>query len=212
LTKDFPDGQLAADAFYALGLIFSDENKFEQAADNFRMAIKLGEPDLRFQAAIGLADIYSRQGDPEEALEQYNKIIKDAPGAVRSLFPRIAQAYYKAGNYTEAKNFYAKSLEAALPAEAAEIRFSLGEVLEANAEPEAAIQQYLLAAELYTQADPEIFVRSLLRAAKLYEDQENFKAALNIYKRIIKQAPSAPEAGFVQEKIDGISSLKRPSL
>ncbi|MDP2927549.1 MAG: tetratricopeptide repeat protein [Candidatus Omnitrophota bacterium] len=203
LVEDFPDSQLTADAFYALGLTFSDENKFEQAVDNLRMAIKLGKADLRAQAAVALADIYSRDGRFQEAMEQYNEIIKDAPGLGKSLFPRIAQAYYRVGNYEEAKIFYFKSLEVAAPVEIADIRFSLAEVLEANSEPEAAIQQYLLAADLYPQT-PQLFLRSLLRVAKLYEDKENFKEALKIYKRMIEKVPSAPEAGFVQERIDGI--------
>ena len=132
LAKDFPDSQLIADAFYAIGLTFSDENKFDSAVDNFKMAIKL-----------------------------------------------------------------------AAPAQIADIRFSLAEVFEANSEPESAIQQYLLAADLYPRAS-QLFIRPLLRAAKLYEDQENFKAALKIYNQIIEKAPAAPEAGFVQERIDGV--------
>jgi len=203
LAKDFPDNQLIADAFYVLGLIFSDENKFEQAVNNFRMAIKLGRANLRVQAAVALADIYIREGKPEEALVQYNEIIKDTPELGKSLFPWIAQAYYKVGNYAEAKILYFKSLEVATPAQVADIRFSLAEVLEANSEFEAAIQQYLMAADLYMQT-PQLFVRSLLRVAKLYEDKENFKEALKIYKRIIEKAPSVLEAGYVQERIDWI--------
>ena len=212
LVKDFPHSQLVADAFYALGLTFSAENKFDAAVDNFSMAIKLGKADLRAQATAALADIYSRQERPQEALEQYSQIIKDAPGLDKSLFSRIAQAYYKLGNYAEAKIFYFKSLKVAAPQENADLRFSLAEVLEANAETEAAIQQYLLAADLYLQVLPPkelpttglLFVRPLLRAAQLYEDKENFKEALKIYKRIIESAPSAPEAGYVQERIEGM--------
>jgi TolA-binding protein len=203
LTVDFPDSQLIADAFYAIGLTFSDENKFTQAVDNFRMAIKLGSVDLRSQAAVALADIYSRAGRFQEALVQYNEIIKDTPELGKSLFPRIAQVYYKVGNYAEAKILYFKSLQAAAPAEIADIRFSLAEVLEANSELDAAIQQYLLAADLYIQT-PRLFLRSLLRVAKLYEDKENFKEALKIYRRIIQKAPAALEVGFVQERIDWI--------
>jgi tetratricopeptide (TPR) repeat protein len=208
LTKDFPDSQLAADAFYALGLIFSEENKIDEAAVNFKMAIKSGKADLRDQSEVALADIYSRKGMLEEALDQYNQIVRDDPGLAKSLFPRIAQVYYKSGNYKAAKEFYLKSLEFAAPEEIADIRFSLAEVFEANAEPEAAIQQYLLAADLYTQ-NLELFVRSLLRVAKLYEDEENFKEALKIYNRIIQKAPAAPEVGFVQERIEGIRGINR---
>ncbi|MFH1281946.1 MAG: tetratricopeptide repeat protein [Candidatus Omnitrophota bacterium] len=225
LLKDFSDSPLIADAYYALGLIFSDENKFEQAVNNFSLAIKFGKADLRAQAAVDLADIYNREGKPEKALEQYNQIIKETPGLSKLLFPRVAQAYYRAGNYEEAKAFYYKSLGVIAPAQMADIRFGLAEALEANSEPQAAIQQYLLAADFYTRTTlykgpdtagqeagsrkllyiPRLFARSLLRVAKLYEDKENFVAALRIYKRIIQEAPSAPEAGFIQERIDGIS-------
>ncbi|MHB8154851.1 MAG: tetratricopeptide repeat protein, partial [Candidatus Omnitrophota bacterium] len=201
LTQDFPDSQLIADAFYAIGLTFSDENKFDAAADNFRMAIKFGRVDLRAQAAVALVDIYSREGRPQEALKLYNEIVQDTPGLDKSLFSRIAQAYYKVGNYTEAKVFYFKSLGVVAPEEIADIRFSLAEVLEANSESEEAIQQYLLVADLYTQT-PQLLVRPLLRAAKLYEDKENFKEALKIYERIIQKAPSVLEVGYVQERVD----------
>jgi len=214
LAKDFPDSRLAAEAFYAIGLTFSDENKFELAADNFNSAVKFGKADLKVQAAVALADIFNRAGKSEEALAQYNRIVKTAPELNKLLLPRMAQVCYKTGNYAQAKVFYFKSLEAAAPAQIADIRFSLAEVLEANAEPGAAIQQYLLAGDLYLQvSEPgntrQLFVRSLLRAAKLYEDKENFKEALKIYQRIMEQAPSASEAGFVQEKIDGILAASR---
>ena len=203
LIQDFPDSQLIADAFYAIGLTFSDENKFNAAVDNFRMAIKFGRVDLRVQAAVALVDIYSREGRPQEALKLYNEIVQDTLGLDKALFSRIAQAYYKIGNYAEAKVFYFKSLGVAASEEIADIRFSLAEVFEADSEPKEAIQQYLLAADLYTQT-PQLFVRSLLRVAKLYEDKENFKEALKIYERIIQKAPFVLAAGYVRERIDWI--------
>jgi len=205
LTKDYPQSQLAADAFYALGLTFADENQFGQAEDNLRRAFKLGKADLRAQAVLALADLYSRQGRLSEALDQYNEIIKEAPELGKSLLPRIAQSYYKVGNYADAKTFYFKSLAVAAPAEMADLRFNLAETLEANSELEAAIQQYLLAADLYAPAS-QSFIKSLLRAAKLYEDKESFREALQIYRRVIQKAPGALEDGFVQERIDWIRS------
>jgi TolA-binding protein len=203
LTKDFPQNQLAAQAYYALGLTFGDENNFEQAADNFKTAIKLGDADIKTQSQAALADTYSRLGNTEEALVQYNRIIKDASGSSQEFFSRMAQVYYKMGNYPEAKKYYLKSLETATPAEAAGLRFSLAEVLEANAETDEALKQYLMAADLSMQS-PEMFTRSLLRAAKLNEDKENFKDSLQIYRRIIEKTPQAPEAAFAQERVDWI--------
>jgi cellulose synthase operon protein C len=206
LAQDFPNSSLTAEAFYALGLTFSDEHKFEQAADSFRTAVKLGNSDLKTQAAIALGDIYDQEDRPEEALAQYKEIIKDSPDLGNLLLSRIAQAYYKVGDYEKAKIFYSQSLEAADNKDVAGIRFKLAEVLEAKSEFDAAIQQYLTIADLYAQA-PQLFGRSLLRAAKLYEDKENFKEALNIYKRIIQKG--APEEKFAQERIDWIKGSGR---
>jgi TolA-binding protein len=204
LTKDYPDSRLAPEAFLALGQIFSDENKPDEAIDNLKKAINLGDADLKVQAAIVLAGVYSRLEKPQEELDEYTQIIKNNPDLSKSLFPQIAQVYYKAGNYDEAKKFYLKSLDlSGGELESAHLRFSLAEVLEASAQTEAAIKQYILAADLYT-GNPQLFVRSLLRAAKLYEDKDNLQESLKIYKRIMEKVPDAPEAGFVQEKIDWI--------
>ena len=206
LAKDFPDSSLAANAFYVLGLISSDENKFDQAQDYFRVAIKIGNDDLGAQAMMSLADSFSRAGKPEEALAQYKELIKRNPDLGGLLYARVAGAYYKVGDYAQAKALYFKSLADGALLEAASIRFNLAETLEANAEPEAAIQQYLLVANL-NSGSPELSVRAWLRAAKIYEDQENFKEALKIYQIVVEK--KVEESGFAREKADWIISQKR---
>lgn len=171
LTNDFPNSRLSAEAFYALGLVFSAEDKFEQAVDNFKMAVELGNADLKIKAAAALGKVN-----------------------------------YKLGDYEGAKLYYAKSLEGADRNEIAGIRFNLAEALEANSELDAAIHEYLLAADLDGQ-DPHSSVLALLRAAKLYEDKENFKEALEVYKRVIRK--NTQEAEFAQERIEWINSNRR---
>ncbi|MFA6358139.1 MAG: tetratricopeptide repeat protein [Candidatus Omnitrophota bacterium] len=202
LIKDSLNSHLAADAYYALGLTFSDENKFQQAMDNFKMAIELGGKDLKVQAALALGDIYIRQGSIEDALVQYKKLVKDNPDLAKVLFPRIAEVYYKAADYESAKLFYSKSLEVVDDNEIENIRFNLAEVLEAKGELDASCKQYLLVADLNLKS-PEYYPRSLLRAAKLYEDKEDWANALKIYNRIQK---STEETKFAQEKIEWIKT------
>jgi len=47
-------------------------------------------------------------------------------------------------------------------------------------------------------------VKSLLRVAAIYEDAENFKEAMNIYKRIISL--NVEEAKYAKERIDWIKT------
>jgi len=205
LAKDFPDSALVAEAFYAMGLIFSDENKLEQATDNFRLAVKFSRAELKVNAAVALADISGKAGRAEEALAQYKEIIENNPDLGSLLFSRVAGAYYKVGDYSEAKALYFKSLEVAAPEEMASIRFKLAEVLEANAEPEAAIQQYLLVRDL-DLSSKDLSVRALLRVAKIYEDKENFKEALKVYQIIIDK--KIEESGFAKERAEWIAAQR----
>jgi len=78
LARDFPDSDLAGNAFYALGLTFSDESKLEQAADNFRLAIKHGNAQIRTQAVVALAKVCYKVQDYEGAKLFYSKSLEAA--------------------------------------------------------------------------------------------------------------------------------------
>jgi len=202
LTEDFPDSRLAGDAFYTLGLIFSDEDKLTQAADSFKRAVKIGSPELKKQAAVAIGDTYYRASQFEEALARYKETLKENQDLGNLLFPRLAEVSYKIGDYSAAKSFYTRAIQLSTPQDVAGLKFGLAEALEANSEPDAAIQQYLAAADLYTE--PHQLVRALLRAAKLYEDREESKEALKIYRRVITK--NTLESGFAQERIDLITA------
>jgi len=205
LTRDYPDNSLTGDAFYALGLIDNDENRLTEASGNFKKAVENGSPELKLQSRIALGDVYFQQGSFEEAIGQYKETIKENPDLEKMVLPRIADAYYRAGDYGNAKNFYSKSVGMADDKEVAGIRFSLGEVLEALGQFEEAAQQYLQSADL-NKGYPELHARALLRAAKIYEDKEDFKTALKIYNRV----PQGIEGSkLAHEKIKWIKSGKK---
>jgi TolA-binding protein len=75
LIKDFPSSDLRANAFYALGLTSSEENKSEEAIENFKMALNGGR-DLKAQATVSLAKIYYKLGDYQEAKFCYNRALE----------------------------------------------------------------------------------------------------------------------------------------
>lgn len=78
LARDFPGSNLTGDAFYSLGLTFSDEGKPEQAADSFRMAVKLGPAKVRACATAALAESYYKTQDYEQAKLFYQKSLESA--------------------------------------------------------------------------------------------------------------------------------------
>jgi tetratricopeptide (TPR) repeat protein len=203
LAKDFPDSSLAGDALYALGLVFRDENKFAQAVDNFKLAIKSAGAGLKSEAVLAVADIYFQQGKSEEALGEYKQLLKTNPDLGFLLFTRIAKCYYKLQDYEQAKLFYQKALELPDIKGTSDIQFSLAEVLEAKNELDAAITLYLKLADICSD-NLELSIRALLRAAKIYEDRDDFRDALNVYERIAQN--KTEESKFAQERIEWIKA------
>ena len=201
LTSDFKDSRVCADAFYLLGLMNGDEDRFAQAQDDLRLAIKQGGPELKRQAAIELADIYNRQGKTQDALNAYKDILDESPDLASLLYPKIAEGYYKAQDYEQAKVFYQKSLSLLSGDDALKAEFDLAEVLEAEGETDEAVAEYLKVADA-AEKNTKLSVRALLRAANIYEDKDNFKEAAILYNRVIDK--KTEEASFARERIDWI--------
>ncbi|HTZ10938.1 MAG TPA: tetratricopeptide repeat protein [Candidatus Margulisiibacteriota bacterium] len=202
LTQDFPKSNLVVDAYYALGSISEDEEKHEEAIANFKKVIELGKFDLKGQAAIALADIYTKQGNLELVESTYKNILQEHPGLTYLVYPKIAELYLKKDNYSEALNYYRKSLEIVPSRDMAAIQFKIAEILESLNNPDQAIEEYLKIGYLYPD-NAKLTVKSLLRIAEIYEGRENFKEAVGIYRKVISL--NTEEAKFAQERIDWIT-------
>jgi TolA-binding protein len=203
LIQDFPKSNLVADAYYALAASFAEESKYDEAMDNFRKVIELGKTDLAGQAVIAIADLYAKTDKPDLALAEYKDTLKDYPHLVNLVYPKMADLFYKLGNFQEAIDYYRKSLDIMPAKEMAAIQLKIAEVLQAEGKPDEAIEEYLKVTYLYSENN-NLAVKALLRVASIYEDKENFKEAINLYRRIISM--NAEEAKFAQERIDWIKS------
>ena len=203
LIQDFPKSNLIPDAHYALGSIYTEDSQYEDAINNFKKVIELGRSDLAATADIAIADIYVKQDQLDLALQAYKKIAGDYSNLVGLVYPKIADIYSKIGNYDEAMDFYQKSLEVVPVKEMSNIQFKIAEVKKTQGKLQEAIEEYLKVTYLYSQ-DNGLVVKALLRVAAIYEDKEDFKEALNIYKRITSMA--VEEAKYAQERIDWIKT------
>ena len=201
LIQDFPKSNLIPDAYYALGSTYEDESRHDEAAANFKKVLELGKQELTGQAAIAIADIYARQEKFDLALSSYKDIARDYPNLVNLTDPKMADLYYKSGDYNQAVVFYRKSLEKSSPKEAPGIQLKIAEVLQAGGKPDLAIEEYLKVTYLYSE-DSSLSVKALLRVAEIYEDKQNFKEASNIYQRIISM--NTPEAKYARERQEAI--------
>jgi len=201
LIQDFPKSNLVADAYYALASSYEEESKHEEALENFKKVRELGKSDLIGQAAIAMADIYLKQGNSDLALNTYKNTVTEYPGLAHLIYPKMADLFYKTNNYSEAIDFYRRSLEVVPAREMAGVQMKIAEVLEAAGKSEEAIEEYLKVTYLYSE-DNNLTVKALLRVAQIYETRENFKEAVNIYRRII--AMNVEETKYARERIDWI--------
>jgi TolA-binding protein len=206
LIQDFPKSNLIADAYYALGSSFEEESRHEEAIDNFKKVIELGKTDLSGQAAIVITDIYVKQNKTELALKAYKDIITEYPNLTNLVYPKIARLFYKTNNLAQALDFYRKCLDVVPAKEMVGIQFNIAEVLEAQGNIQEAIEEYLKVTYLYSENNT-LAVKALLRVAAIYEGKEDFKEAVNIYKRIISM--NTEEAKYAQERIDWIKEHVR---
>lgn len=206
LIQDFPGNNLIPDAYYALGSTYAEENKYDDAVNNFKKVIETGKSDLAGTANIAIADIYTRQDKIDSSLKIYQDAVSDYPNLASLIYPKIADLYRKTNNYAEAVNFYRKSLNIAPVGETADIQFKIAEALQAQGSYSDAIEEYLKVTYIYSENN-DLTVKALLRVAAIYEDKENFKEAVNIYKRI--NFMNVPEAKYAQERIDWIRAHRK---
>jgi TolA-binding protein len=201
LIQDFPDTSLIASCYYAIGSTYGEESNYPEAINNFKKVIELGKSDLAGQAAIAIADIQIKQGQLDLAVTTYKDLIQEYVNLNHLVYPKIAEVYLKMGNYELALDFYRKSLEVVSVREMSQVQFKIAEVLQAQGKSLEATEEYLKVTYLYSENN-DLAVKSLLRVAGIYEDGENFKEAINIYKRITSM--NVEEAKYAKERIDWI--------
>jgi len=201
LIQDFPKSSLLPDAYYALGSINEEESVYDEAVKNFEKVMEFGKSDLAGTAAIAIADIYTKQQKLDLALGTYKRAVRDNANLAGLIYPKIGDIFFKMNDYDSALDYYRKSMDTVPVKEMSSIQFKIAEVLQAQKKPQEAIEAYLKVTYLYAE-NSDLVVKSFLRVAAIFEDAENFKEALNVYKKIASM--DVQEAKYAQERMDWI--------
>lgn len=201
LTQDFSKSNLVPNAYYALGTISESQSKYDEALSNFEKVTEFGKSDLAGTSMIAAAGVYVKQQKYDLALKTYNDVIDNYQNLVSLVYPKMGDVYQKTGDYNKAVEFYRKSLDIVPIDETGTIQFKIAETRETEGKSDQAIEEYLKVSYLHPQ-ESSLAVKSLLRVASIYEGKDNFKEALNIYKKIA--AMNVEEAKYANERIEWI--------
>ncbi|MCK5014131.1 MAG: tetratricopeptide repeat protein [Candidatus Omnitrophica bacterium] len=203
--NEFPGSDRLDLVRYELGRAYQSKEEYDRAVNAFKLIDNTRNPQLHAKAKLAIADIFSRDLDPDSSIETYQNIIDTSPKYKRDAHIKIAEVQKKAKNYTEAISAYKKALESDVKNSEhsnAELQFLIADAYQLFNKNDQAIDEYLKISYLYP-SDVSWGIKAHLRMARIFEDNEQWNEAKITYEKIIKF--EADESKFAQERLDWIN-------
>ena len=172
-----------APLYCVIGDIYLSTGYFEDAITEYKMAIWLDS--FNIAAYRHLCRAYEEQGDYNQAIEVYNKLIAMAPN-IPDLYSNLANIYYIKGEFDLAISNYQTAITLnPNPSWTSIIAQTMGFVYQENkSDPDAAISAYQTAYVL-TPDDIAIYVN----LGSAFYDKEDYVNALQIYRQALEFQP-----------------------
>jgi len=203
--SEFPGSDRLDLIRYELGRAYQTKGEYDRAVNVFKLIDDTRNPELHAKAKLAIADIFSRDLDPDSSVETYQNIIDTSPKFKRDAYIKIAEVQKKAGNYTEAISAYKNALESDVKSSEhsnAELQFLIADVYQLFNKNDQATDEYLKISYLYPK-DVSWVIKAYLRTARIFEDNEQWNEAKITYEKIIKF--ETDESKFAQERLDWIN-------
>lgn len=200
------DRQIAADAMFWRGEIYSRRGNYRQASRDYAQYLSLtGERKCRtFGLALyGLGYAYFMQENYQEAFKQFNKFVESYPVSSRAIdkattadaYMRIGDCYFHSRKYTAAEESYNKAI-ATDPSQAgyAVYQKAFAQGLTGRYEDKIGTLTYLT--ETYPESS--YIDDALYEKGRAYVQLENSTQAISAFEQLTEQFPQsqyAPVAG-----------------
>ena len=126
------------------------DGKLEAAAGEYHLALQLNRaserplPGVTAECNVLLGEVASLQGQPEEAIGDYQQALRAVPGYSLA-YKALGIIYFPRGDYREAAKYFRKAVE--LNPDELESRFFLGTCYMKLGEPHQAVAQFRAARE-----------------------------------------------------------------
>lgn len=213
LADEFPESKTAPKALFRIGEIYYLSLDEPEKGLEY-LALAAGEADdaaLVLQARRYMAEIYENSTrDFDLAIEQYHKIINEGgPGVAEDeYYYRIAGAYFKKGNYSQAAIEYKTMLER-FPGSgrAQDAWYQVASLMLLLEKPGEALEIFRRLLESGPSPEREYDIRMGIGAC--YEEMEKLDEALREYE---EAAELYPDRELIARKMDAVRKRKEKKL
>ena len=154
----------------------------DKSAEFIVKAVKIAPQDLNANMTAG--QIFSRNNQPENALQYLQKAVELDPGNTAAI-RNLAQTYYDLGNINESIATYQKAIRTTVDMKTkADLHFNLGVLYNQIGDFDEAGDHFISALDL----NPED-VEAILGMAQTFESNEKWRKAEKFYKELIYLQP-----------------------
>lgn len=206
-VKSFPGSESLGMAYFELGQAHAALGNFDKSVAAFNKITKENGRDLFVKSRLAIADIFSKEMDPQSALTTYQNVIETSPEFKRDAFVKIAEVYRGTKEYTKAIQSLNQALDVAKKDSLyknSEIQFRIADTYQLLNQSQKAIDEYMKVPYLYPD-DKSWVVKSYLRLGRMFEDDEQWPEAISAYQKVIDL--KTDEMKFAKERVDWISQF-----
>jgi tetratricopeptide (TPR) repeat protein len=178
---------IESESLYArnnLGSALAEQNRFEEAMEEFKAALRIDPHDA--DAHYNLGNVLSRQGNFSEAVERFHETLRLDPGYADAHYD-LGNALARQGELDEAAAHFRTSL--LLAPQDSRAHFNLGQIFSKQGKVIEAIGQYRQALRI----DP-LHVRAHYYLAVALAEQRDLEGARREFQEAVRIEPGVAEA------------------
>jgi tetratricopeptide (TPR) repeat protein len=183
-----------------------NDQKFDQALSLLQQFLE-GNPDA-YQTYASIGDCYREMGDFELAIENYQKVLKEAEKdkvsgkeMASKALAGIGESYLKMQDLEKAQSYFEQSLEVYPENEI--LAYNVGEIYFANQKIDQAIKYFTISTEIKSDWPPPY-----LKLGYVYLNKGDFENAETSFKKFLQLDPDSPEAPTVKRVLEFLASKK----
>ena len=206
LIEYFPGSNKVNIAHFGLGQAYQEQGTLDKALSEYKLINETVDRDLYAKARLSIADIFSKEVEPDIAIDTYRKITASSPEFTRDAYIKIAETYRGEHDYENALSSYQQALKSDIglsKAKNAKIQFSIADIYETLNKSNEAIEAYFKIPYLYPE-ETRWAIKAYLRLARIYENAEDWENAKLVYNKIIGYGTD--EVKFAQERLEWINT------